>query len=140
MKVVGGSNRCGASEARDRAVGVVTDPGVPCFEGGRCEDRASGVACGAPPDRRVVTDDARLDAPPGMGSATAPSPGPQRTALSRSAMILASSTAVNSLSAKAVGHMAPSSRSAASLKPSVAYLVLNFCALWKKQTTLPFLA
>src|SRR5947208_6757696 len=27
-----------------------------------------------------------------------------------------------------------------SLKPSVAYLVLNFCALWKKQTTLPSLA
>src|SRR5206468_7007666 len=43
-------------------------------------------------------------------------------------------------SAKAVGHMAPSSRFAASLKPSVAYLVLNFCALWKKQTTLPSLA
>jgi hypothetical protein len=32
---------------------------------------------------------------------------------------------------------APSSRFAVSLKPSVAYLVLNFCALWKKQTTLP---
>jgi hypothetical protein len=27
-----------------------------------------------------------------------------------------------------------------SLKPNVAYLVLNFCALWKKQTTLPPLA
>src|SRR2546429_6706384 len=27
-----------------------------------------------------------------------------------------------------------------SLKPSVAYLVLNFCAFWKKQTTLPSLA
>jgi alpha-beta hydrolase superfamily lysophospholipase len=27
-----------------------------------------------------------------------------------------------------------------SLKPSIAYLVLNFCALWKKQTTLPSLA
>ena len=36
--------------------------------------------------------------------------------------------------------MAPSSRFALSLKPSVAYLVLNFCALWKKQTTLPSLA
>ena len=33
--------------------------------------------------------------------------------------------------------MAPSSRFASSLKPSVAYLDLNFCALWKKQTTLP---
>src|SRR2546422_6241577 len=36
--------------------------------------------------------------------------------------------------------MAPSSRFALSLKPSVAYLDLNFCALWKKQTTLPSLA
>ena len=27
-----------------------------------------------------------------------------------------------------------------SLKPNVAYLALNFCALWKKQTTLPSLA
>jgi hypothetical protein len=27
-----------------------------------------------------------------------------------------------------------------SLKPNVAYLVLNFCPLWKKQTTLPSLA
>src|SRR5262245_59078689 len=36
--------------------------------------------------------------------------------------------------------MAPSSRLAASLKPNVAYLVLNFCAAWKKQTTLLSLA
>jgi len=36
--------------------------------------------------------------------------------------------------------MAPSSRFALSLKPNVAYLVLNFCALWKRQTTLPSLA
>ena len=36
--------------------------------------------------------------------------------------------------------MAPSSRFASSLKPSVAYLDLNFCAPWKKQTTLPSLA
>src|SRR5215472_7725352 len=36
--------------------------------------------------------------------------------------------------------MAPSSRFAASLKPSVAYLDLNFCAGWKKQTILPSLA
>ena len=49
-------------------------------------------------------------------------------------------SAVNSVSAKAVGHMSPSSRFAWSLKPSVAYLDLNFCALWKKQTTLPSLA
>src|SRR4030081_382796 len=36
--------------------------------------------------------------------------------------------------------MVPSSRCAASLKPSVAYLVLNFCAGWKKQTILSSLA
>src|SRR5439155_1830217 len=56
-----------------------------------------------------------------------------------SAAILASSVAVNPFSAKAVGHMEPSSRFALSLKPNVAYLVLNFCAAWKKQTTLPSL-
>src|SRR5205085_7227058 len=65
---------------------------------------------------------------------------PQRTAFFTSAPILSSSAAVNSVSAKAVGHMWPSSRVAWSLKPSVAYLVLNFCAAWKKQTTLPSLA
>src|SRR5207253_4850317 len=65
---------------------------------------------------------------------------PQLTAFFTSVPILASSAVVNSFSAKAVGHMAPSSRFALSLKPSVAYLVLNFCALWKKQTTLPSLA
>src|SRR3989454_3457795 len=65
---------------------------------------------------------------------------PQLTAFITSAPILASSVAVNSFSAKATGHIAPSSRFALSLKPNVAYLVLNFCALWKKQTTLPSLA
>src|SRR5207249_1914630 len=65
---------------------------------------------------------------------------PQLTAFFTSAPIFASSAAVSSFSAKAVGHMWPSSRFALSLKPSVAYLVLNFCALWKKQTTLPSLA
>jgi hypothetical protein len=65
---------------------------------------------------------------------------PQLTACFTSAPILASSAAVNSVSAKATGHMPPSSRFAVSLKPNVAYLVLNFCALWKKQTTLPSLA
>src|SRR6266851_10120337 len=59
----------------------------------------------------------------------------QLTAFFTSAPILASSAAVNSFSAKAVGHMAPSSRFASCWKPNVAYLVLNFCALWKKQTT-----
>lgn len=36
--------------------------------------------------------------------------------------------------------MAPSSSFALSLKPRVAYRVLNFCAFWKKQTTLSSLA
>src|ERR1700732_4718408 len=65
---------------------------------------------------------------------------PQLTAFFTSAPTLASSAAVNSFSAKAVGHRAPSSRFALSLTPNVAYLVLNFCALWNKQTTLPSLA
>src|ERR1700681_4727273 len=67
-------------------------------------------------------------------------PGPQLTAFLTSAPILASSAEVNFFSAKEVGHMVPSSRFALSLKPNVAYLVLNFCALWKKQRTLPSLA
>src|SRR5207244_4939247 len=66
--------------------------------------------------------------------------GPQLTAFFTSAPILASSAAVSSVSAKAVGHMAPSSRFASCMKPSVAYFVLHFCALWKKQTTLLCLA
>src|SRR5205823_7311249 len=68
------------------------------------------------------------------------SPAPQLTAFFTSAPILASSAAVNFVRAKAIGHMFPSSSFALSLKPNVAYLVLNFCALWKKQTTLPSLA
>lgn len=64
---------------------------------------------------------------------------PQPTAFFTSSMILASSVAVNSFSAKATGHMAPSSRFALSLKPRVEYLVLNFCEFWKKQMTLPSL-
>jgi hypothetical protein len=39
-----------------------------------------------------------------------------------------------------LGHLLSSSRFAWSLKPSVAYLVLNFCEGWKKQITLPSLA
>ena len=54
---------------------------------------------------------------------------PQLTAFFTSARILASSVAVNVFSAKGVCHMAPSSRFAWSLKPSVAYLDLNFSAL-----------
>src|SRR6476620_10102575 len=65
---------------------------------------------------------------------------PQLTAFCTSAPILASSAAVNSFNANATGHAVPSSRFALSLKPNVAYLSLNLCALWKKQTTLPSLA
>src|SRR5258708_3703344 len=65
---------------------------------------------------------------------------PQRTAFFTSAPILASSAAVNSFSAKAIGHRTPSSRFASWLKPSVMYLSLNFCVSRKKQTTLPSLA
>ena len=65
---------------------------------------------------------------------------PQLNAFFTSAPILASSAEVNFFSANAVGHMAPSSRFAWSLKPNVAYLALNLCAPWKKQTTLPSLA
>src|SRR5207245_6717467 len=65
---------------------------------------------------------------------------PQLTAFFTSALIRASSVAVNSFSAKATGQRAPSSGCPASLKPSVAYLVLNFCAGWKWQTTSPSLA
>jgi hypothetical protein len=53
----------------------------------------------------------------------------QPTAFFTSAQILASSAAVSSFSAKPVGHVWPSSRFALSLKPSVAYLVLNICVL-----------
>jgi hypothetical protein len=62
-------------------------------------------------------------------------PPRQRAAFLTSATILASPVAVNSFNAKATGHMAPASRFALSLKPNVEYLVLNFCAPWKKQTT-----
>src|SRR3954471_2234868 len=67
-------------------------------------------------------------------------PARQATAVFTRSAILVSTSAVNSLSANEVGHMAPASRFALSLKPSVAYLVLNFSALWKKQTTFPSLA
>src|SRR4051812_3789774 len=73
-------------------------------------------------------------------AARGPRVSPQLTAFFTSATIVASSAGVNSSSAKATGHRAPSSRFAVSLKPKVAYLVLNFCALWKKQTTLPSFA
>jgi hypothetical protein len=60
----------------------------------------------------------------------------QLTAFLTSAAIVASSVAVSFVSAKSVGHMVASSRLALSLKPKIAYLVLNFSAGRKKQTTL----
>src|SRR3972149_1031627 len=91
-------------------------------------------------DVHVVELEARPDrsGPPRAGPSG--ELGPQLTAFFTSAPILASSAAVNSVRAKEVGHMAPSSRLASSLKPNVAYLDLNLCALWKKQTTLPSVA
>ena len=62
------------------------------------------------------------------------------TAFVTSAAIFFSSAAVSEVSANEVGHMVPSSILAASLKPRVAYRVLNFAAAWKKKTTLPSLA
>src|SRR5215204_5921123 len=56
-----------------------------------------------------------------------------------SAAILFSSAGASFFSAKETGHMAPSSRFAASSKPNVAYLDLNLAAAVKKQTTLPSL-
>ena len=61
------------------------------------------------------------------------------TACLTSFAILASSAFVNFLSAKATGHMEPSSSFALSLKPNIAYLSLNFAAFRKKQTTFPSL-
>src|SRR5579872_3425464 len=91
----------------------------------------SGDSTPKPPECRPPGDQ-----PAGPGGER----GPQLTAFFTSATTRASSAAVNSFSAKAVGHMPPSSRFASCMKPNVAYLVLNFCALWKKQTTLPPLA
>ena len=54
--------------------------------------------------------------------------GSQLIALVTSSLILFSSVRVHDVSANSTGHMAPSSRFALSLKPSVAYLVLNFSA------------
>jgi hypothetical protein len=59
----------------------------------------------------------------------------QLAAFFRSAPIFFSSAEVSCFRAKDVGHMFPWSSVAVSLNPTVAYLALNFAALWKKQTT-----
>jgi hypothetical protein len=56
---------------------------------------------------------------------------PQLTAFFTRAAIFFSSAAVSFFSAKEVGHMAPSSSFAASLKPNVAYRESNLAASWK---------
>ena len=97
-------------------------------------------------ERRAGTKDLSQVAVVRCRPTVAPGAGPrgecgrQLTAFFTSARILSSTAAVNSFSAKEVGHRAPSSSLASSLKPSVAYRELNFCALWKKQMTLPSLA
>ena len=53
------------------------------------------------------------------------------TAFFTSAAIFFSSAAVSSVRANDVGHMAPASIFAWSLKPNIAYLELNFAASWK---------
>lgn len=84
-----------------------------------------GARWGAFSSRRSASS--RPAIPPRVGASGELSP--QLAAFFTSVVIVASSAAVNSFSAKATGHRAPSSRFAASLKPNVAYLVLNFCAL-----------
>jgi hypothetical protein len=51
----------------------------------------------------------------------------------------ASSAVPIAFSAKATGQRLPSSRLAPSVKPKVAYRLLNLSAPWKKQTIFPFL-
>jgi len=67
---------------------------------------------------------------PDSGPFRGPS-APQPTAFFTSATIFASSAAVSSFSANEVGHIAPSSSFASSLKPNVAYRALNLLAFWK---------
>src|SRR6267142_5094124 len=69
-----------------------------------------------------------------------PRHSPQRAAFFTRAATFASAAGVISFSAYEVGHSSPSSRLALSLKPSVAYLDLNFAASWKNRTALPSLA
>jgi len=70
---------------------------------------------------------------PGRGSC-------QLMAVFTRARICASIAGVSDWIANATGQKVPASRCALSLKPSVEYLVLNFDALWKKQTMLPSFA
>src|SRR5664280_255697 len=64
----------------------------------------------------------------------------QLTARVRRSLTRVTTSGVISVSAYELGHIVPSSRAASSLKPTVAYRVLNLFESWKKQTTLPSLA
>ncbi len=91
----------------------------------RCDRRlvVSGNCLGKPcPDRE------RHPVSLGRTGALRATEPPQLTACLTSATILASSAVVSCSSAKEVGHMPPSSRLAAALKPKVEYRVLNFDA------------
>ena len=75
-----------------------------------------------------------LDRAPVAGQALSP------TAFFTSSAIRASTAGVSSVTAKATGHISPSSSRASGWKPNVEYRTLNFEAGWKKQMILPSLA
>lgn len=96
------------------------------------------------PGRGPAGDGARAAVTPGSGGGLKV---PSRSCLrAHEAARLTSSTIRTSLSgvsassAKATGHIGPSSSVAACWKPNVEYRALNFALAWKKQMTLPSLA
>ena len=105
---------------------------------GQAEQTLAGRPARADPPRPAGRH--RQAVPGGAVAGPVRSPLAQLTDRFTRSAIRASSSAVSSVRANAFGHMVPSSRFAVSVKPSVAYLVLNFCAGWKKQRTLPSLA
>src|SRR5262249_29173097 len=100
----------------------------------RDRDDAHAVAEGGDAEARQQPPGARVSEQRAIGVRD------QFTACFTSAAIRFSSAAVSFVSAKAIGHMEPSSRFAVSLKPNIAYRSLNFPASRKKQTTLPSFA
>jgi hypothetical protein len=118
-------NSCRVTRA---AIGSRRETTVPCNRRPFVHAPMAAAATAEPDTRRNSRLFMVMDSVAGRGHCQI---SPQLTALFTSAPIIASSSLVNSFSAKEVGHMAPSSRFASSLKPNVAYLDLNFCALWK---------
>ena len=113
----------------------------PSRAGDAFRDSRSGANRQRRPSSIMVTlaDDGRFSIPDrfaGIGRSGFGG-GAQPTALFTRAAMLFSSAAVSFVSAKSVAHKLPSSSLALSLNPSVAYLVLNFWAGRKKQTTTP---